>query len=353
MKFLDKIVSVGVARDVVKSILALVILSMFSVAVIAQTNIATSATATHSSGGSGTYGPQLYNNNSIPGCTATGANQWGWVRTGGWILFTWSSTQTVTGLRFFKANRPMRTCTIQYWNGSSYVNIMNYNNSTTCDHSVSFGAVSTTRIRLLNVGGSSNPNHREIYVYGATCTNGKVGGTYTPTCSYQTISVGSGERRDFNVVSGRPYRFQLQSCPNWTWQLTGRNTSNTQLFQSTGTCTRTVDWTATYTGVLRLNINRSNCQLYQGNNSATLRYRQNPPASGSTTTWIGGTSGTNNWHVDNNWSRCKPNINIHANIPNTGQQPGITSSGAAKTLTIATGRVLTVGCSNCLEIGNP
>lgn len=323
----------------------------------AQTNLALTATASHSSGGTtgAGYGPNLYNNNSIPACGVTGTNQWGWVYTGGWIEFRWSSNQSVNSIRLYKANRPMTSCTVQYWNGSSYVNILNYSNSTTCDHTISFGNVTTTRIRLYNVGGS-NPNHREIAIFGGTpCVNNLVGSTYTPTCSNQTISVGSGERRDFNVVSGRPYTFTLSSCPSgWTMQLTGRNTSNTQQFQASGTCNVTQNWTATYTGVLRLNINRSSCQNYQGASySSVLTYRQVPPSSGSTTTWIGGTSGTNNWHVDGNWSNCKPNINIHANIPNTGQQPGITSSGAAKTLTIATGRVLNVGCSNCLQVGNP
>lgn len=326
-------------------------LSLVSMEVSAQTNIALTATATHSGGGSTAYGPANYNDNVISSC---GNTPWGWVSSGGWILFTWSSNQTVTGMRFLKDNRPMTSCTIQYWNGSSYVNIMNYSNSTSCDHTVSFTAVTTTRIRMYSVSGSSNPNHREIQIYGATCQNGQVGGTYTPTCSNQTISVGSGERRDFSVVNGRPYRFTLSSCPSgWTMQMTGRNTSNTQLFQSTGGCNLVRNWTATFTGTLRLNINRSNCLGYQNNNSAVLTYTQVPPSSGATTTWIGGTSGTNNWHVDANWNNCKPNINIHANIPNTGQQPGITSSGAAKTLTIATGRVLTVGCSNCLQIGNP
>lgn len=355
MKTLYKILNNFTAINFAKIAFAIAVLAFVSGEVSAQTNIALTATASHSGGGTtgAGYGPNLYNNNAIPSCSITGTNQWGWVSSGGWILFTWSSNQTVTGMRFYKANRPMTACTIQYWNGSSYVNITNYSNSTTCDHSVSFGAVTTTRIRMLNVTGS-NPNHREIAIYGASCQNGLVGSTLTPTCSYQTLSVGSGERRDFSVVSGRPYTFQLQTCPSgWTMQLTGRNTSNTQQFQVSGTCAVTANWTATYTGTLRLNINRSNCQEYQGNNSATLRYRQNPPASGATTTWIGGTSGTNNWHVDGNWNNCKPNINIHANIPNTGQQPGITSSGAARTLTIATGRVLTVGCSNCLQIGNP
>lgn len=315
----------------------------------AQTNIALTATATHSGGGATTFGPAAYNDNVIPAC---GSQPWGWVSSNGWIEFTWSSAQTMTGVRFLKDNRPMTSCTIQYYNGSSYVNITSYSNGTTCDHTVNFTAVTGTRFRLLNIAGSSNPNFREIQIFGATCQNGLVGSTLTPTCSDQTISVGSGERRDINVVSGRPYRFTLTSCPTgWTMQLTGRNTSDVQQFQVSSTCTTTANWTATYTGVLRLNINRSNCQEYQGNNSAVLTYKQVPPSAGATTTWIGGTSGTNNWNVDSNWDNCIPTISINADIPNVGNQPGITTSAAARTLDISAGRVVTVACSNCLQIG--
>lgn len=198
---------------------------------------------------------------------------------------------------------------------------------------------------------TSNGNY--IIVDYGSCINGLVGSAVTPTCSNQTISVGSGERRDINVISGRPYQFTLSACPSgWTMQLTGRNTSDTQMFQSSSACTVTANWTATYTGVLRLNINRSNCLLWQGAGlSATLTYKQVPPSSGATTTWIGGTSGTNNWNVDSNWDNCIPNININANIPNVGQQPGITTASAARSLTIATGKVVTVACSNCLQVG--
>lgn len=190
--------------------------------------------------------------------------------------------------------------------------------------------------------------------YNTPCVNGYVSTLSAPKCSEQTVSVGSGERRDVAVINGRSYRFRLTNCPSgWTMQITGRNTSNTQMFQQTSGCNVTANWTATYSGTLRLNINRSSCLAYQGNNSAVLRWRQNPPSSGATTTWIGSTNAANNWNLDANWNNCVPNINIHANIPNTGVQPRIGASSSAKTLTIASGRVVSVECSNCLQIGNP
>ncbi len=137
-------------------------------------NIALSAVATHSGGGNSAlgYGPELYNNNVIPPPGTTGTYQWGWVSTNGWIEFTWTSPQSVAKIKFWKQNRPMTTCTVQYWNGSAYVNIMTYNNTAApIVDSVVFTPVSTTKIRLSNVAGSSNPNHGEIQIYGPAYPN--------------------------------------------------------------------------------------------------------------------------------------------------------------------------------------
>ncbi|MCB0536736.1 MAG: hypothetical protein KDE33_04330, partial [Bacteroidetes bacterium] len=136
-----------------------------------QINVGLTATASHSSGGtSGTgYGPELYNNNAIPTCAITGTYQWGWVTSGANIDYIWSSNQTFDQIIFNKANRPMTSCAIQYWNGSSYVTFYNYNNSTTCDHGITFSSITTSRLRFSNIQGSSNPNFREIQVI-SNCT---------------------------------------------------------------------------------------------------------------------------------------------------------------------------------------
>lgn len=130
-------------------------------------NLALTATASHSGGGATTYSAANYNDGVIAGC---GSTPWGWVSTNGWIEYVWSSPQTITKVRFFKDNRPMTTCTIEYWTGSTYATITNYSNSVTCLDSISFSAVTTTRLRFNNVAGNSNPNHREIEVYGITCS---------------------------------------------------------------------------------------------------------------------------------------------------------------------------------------
>src|ERR1044072_3849148 len=82
----------------------------------AQTNIALTAVASHTVGGATTYGPQNYNDGIIS--TAPATLPWGWTTTNGFIEYTWTTTQTgITKVKFWKADRPMGSCTIQYWNG--------------------------------------------------------------------------------------------------------------------------------------------------------------------------------------------------------------------------------------------
>jgi len=117
---------------------------VFSLATKAQgPNLALTATASHSGGGATTYGPQNYNDNVIP---AFGNTPWGWVSTSGWIEYVWTTPQTFDKVKFFKDNRPMTICTLQYWNAmtSAYVDFYNYNSAVVPDDSVTFPAVTTT-----------------------------------------------------------------------------------------------------------------------------------------------------------------------------------------------------------------
>jgi len=138
---------------------------VFSINTKAQ-NLALTATAAHSGGGATTYAATNYNDGIYNACNNL---PWGWVSTNGWIEYTWGSTQNITKVVFRKDNRPMTTCVVEYWNGSAYTTIMNYSGSA-CDDSITFAAVSTTKLRFNTVGGSSNPNHREIEVYGISCS---------------------------------------------------------------------------------------------------------------------------------------------------------------------------------------
>ena len=156
-------------RNVVKLLFALgvVFLGFCGNSLNAQVNYALTATAAHSSGGaSPDYGAELYNNGIIPTpYTATGVGLWGWLNSNGWIEFTWSSPVTFNRVKFYKAGRPMYTCTFEYWNSttSSYVSFHNYN-STVIEDSVDFTPITTTKFRMNTIAGSGNPNFMEIQV---------------------------------------------------------------------------------------------------------------------------------------------------------------------------------------------
>ena len=148
-------------------------LIFFTCSVVAQPNIAPSATVSHSGGGSGVYGPAEYNNNSISTCPSL---PWGWTSSGGTITFNWGSTQTFSGVTFYKGDRPMTDCDIQYWNGSSWIQVATNIGGGSCDITYNFSATGS-QLRFTQVNGS-NPNFREIRIYGCSCT----------PCSFSTQS---------------------------------------------------------------------------------------------------------------------------------------------------------------------
>lgn len=142
----------------------------------AQINYARTATATHSGGGAGIYGPANYNDGVISTTTGT---PWGWIAgtggTGMWMQYTWSSTVSINEWVIYgveNANRTMTAGEIQYWDGSSWQRATTFSHTPTVQPwvlSVTFPTVTTTRMRLINmtVSGrqSSNPNFREIECY--------------------------------------------------------------------------------------------------------------------------------------------------------------------------------------------
>jgi hypothetical protein len=141
-------------------------------------NIATSAVCTHSSGGSGVYGPQEYNNGVI---APAGSLPWGWTsgathtNSSAWIMFEWTTPQTFGEFTFYYGginNRYLAGAHIQYWNGSSWVTGHTYLFGapyTDWTKVVSFAPITSTRVRITNwtmapVGQTSNPSFREIEI---------------------------------------------------------------------------------------------------------------------------------------------------------------------------------------------
>ena len=148
--------------------LVLCLLAAFSLVTVksyGSGNVAPSATFTRSSGGSGAYGFDTQVNDQIfPGCSAS---PFAWLSGGGYIDITWSSSQTIDELIIYRGNRPYTSFTLQYWNGSSFVNTgYSYSGSSACTQSHPFSAVTTTILRINAVIGS-NPNFHEIEVISA------------------------------------------------------------------------------------------------------------------------------------------------------------------------------------------
>ncbi len=189
----------------------------------ASVNIAPSATESHSGGGTeGTgYGPSNYNDGVIP---SYGNTPWGWTSTGGWIEFVWPTNQTFNSVKFYKDNRPMSTCTFQYWNGSSYVNFYTYNSST-IEHQVTFSSVTSTRLRFYNIGGSSNPNFREIEIFSTGSSAGETFYDLTCLTPNKQLNFGAGQMftidDDFTMSGGSTAtRVRLRSTSTGTqWYL--------------------------------------------------------------------------------------------------------------------------------------
>lgn len=228
-------------QNVSKYILFIVLSIMFiiitSYLAYSQTNIATSATVTHSGGGSAGYGPSNYKDGVIP---SYGNTPWGWTTTNGWILFTWSSSKTINLVKFYKDNRPMTTCTFQYWNGSSYVNFYTYNDGT-IEHTVNFSNITTTRIRFDNIAGNSNPNFREIQIFEDVCA--------PPT----TVTAFANNSSSLTIINGNSITLTEGthvggSCSGGSWQYRWRIGGTTvRDWSTTETYTTTPSNSTTYT----------------------------------------------------------------------------------------------------------
>jgi len=177
--------------------------AVFSGSVSAQTNLALTATGATSGGGSGTYGPAEMNNNVIT------AGVYCWISTSGypntaWASYTWSSAVTVASITMHPdgtTTRYLQRATIQYWNGSAWVDDSTYLISTAVTpYTVNLASNrTTTAIRLysMDVVGSqnSNPTIKEWQVYGPagpTLSVGAAAGTATSVYADSTGTGGNG-----------------------------------------------------------------------------------------------------------------------------------------------------------------
>lgn len=109
------------------------------------------------------------------------------------------------------------------------------------------------------------------------CTGGTLAGTLTPTASYATTNVTTGQYFAVNVTCGYTYNFTF--CSNggtagFDTQLTLNQTNNTtQLAYNDDNCglQSAVSWTANFTGTIHVLTSLYNCNN-SGGNSGTLAY---------------------------------------------------------------------------------
>lgn len=179
---------------------------------LAQTNVALTATAINGNGSTiGTCSPPsgylacLYNNNLIPAYNTGVSGSWSFnfssPSTTSWIKFYWTPLNvpaafTVSKMVFYKDNRPLISANIKYWNSSSQTWItaatyFNYNNIIA--DSITFPAIpistDTIMISEMNIGSispvSTNPNFREIQIWSMPSCLG------TPSPTIQAMYNGS------------------------------------------------------------------------------------------------------------------------------------------------------------------
>lgn len=180
-------------------------------------NIALTATATQSGGGVTIYGPTNYNDDVI----ATYSNlPWGWVNTNGWIEYTWSSAQTMTGVKFYNSDRQFNSLTIEYYNGSGYVFVQTATSGPLDQEiTVTFATpVTGTRLRFNNIGSHIyNPNFREIQVFGQTTCSGTPNGGFVQASS-GTVGCGGTVTLSLtgqSTMNGIAHQWQYNTGTGW------------------------------------------------------------------------------------------------------------------------------------------
>lgn len=124
-----------------------------------------SASTTYCSGsGEHCYSAARVNDGS-PSTTLGGYNSWtnAWgAALPQWVELSWSSPVTASRVELFTSSGyALRDYDVQYWTGSSWVNLASVNGNTSLHRTHIFGPVTTTRLRVL---GRSGPSHQPGYV---------------------------------------------------------------------------------------------------------------------------------------------------------------------------------------------
>jgi PKD repeat protein len=175
----------------------------------AQTNLA--LTATTSGQGSGTITPHLWNwnrinDNSIPSCGPQEAfiwTDWGGPTGVEWMEWAWTAKKGINKITIHHAHNNRRSLTggtVQYWDGTKFVDHHTFTIPQQCKNEITFQFVFTNKIRIAKwkaqgLNQQSNMNYREIEIWeGAPPIpdNASISGLQSPAdvCDYsQDITV--------------------------------------------------------------------------------------------------------------------------------------------------------------------
>jgi uncharacterized protein YjdB len=156
----------------------------------AQANLALSAAATVSSGGSCCgYEPTKFNDNVIQAqasCFDDSYASWGWVEDYANLIYTWGTPVTVGKIVAYNSGRPFTNCNVDYWNGSSWVTITSWVTPGCFSDSISFTPVTTTILRMSGIHStiSYSPSFREVQVFASGAVSPPAAPTVSGTTTY-------------------------------------------------------------------------------------------------------------------------------------------------------------------------
>jgi hypothetical protein len=162
----------------------------------ATKNLALDATASHSGGGVGVWGPARLNNGD-----KTGTYNDCWTTGGGWVQLEWKNPVLVNSMKVYytrwrslPATYCLHTCDVQWWDGTSWQTDQKWDDKsygTNNDHDIKMKAVrKTTKVRLYNMWAGYNVMIQEWEVFGPGSGNWTPGwGAQGPGCFDVNITV--------------------------------------------------------------------------------------------------------------------------------------------------------------------
>ncbi|MGA1820987.1 MAG: hypothetical protein ACMUIG_00510 [Thermoplasmatota archaeon] len=175
-----------------------------------DTNIALDATASHSGGGSGVWGPDRLNNGDY-----TGVYNDCWTSGGGWVELVWEDevqvaamTVLYTRYRTLSASYCLDRCDVKWWDGSAWQLDHQYRTSaetggvagTVHDNYINMTEPrKTTRVRLENMNSGSNIMIQEWLVFGGGGSKAYVG---SPNGTMYIFEGGPILQSSYNVSLG-------------------------------------------------------------------------------------------------------------------------------------------------------